>query len=73
MFTGNFRLSYFEWLNDGEIAVYQGCGTECMVAYHIDLIKQTRRLSLGGIHVVSGSKICPSIPPRFTARYQRWG
>ncbi len=48
VFTGNFRLSYFEWLNDGEIAVYQGCGTECMVAYHIDLIKkQTRRLSLG--------------------------
>lgn len=48
VFTGNFRLSYFEWLNDEEMAIYRDCGTECMVAYHIDLLKnETHRLSLG--------------------------
>lgn len=37
LFQSDFRLSYFEWLNDEEIAVYRSCGTECMTAYVINL------------------------------------
>lgn len=48
MFAGNFRVSFFEWLSDTEIAVYQDCGTECMITYYIDLAtKHRRRFSLG--------------------------
>ena len=48
VFQSDFRLSYFEWLNDKEIAVYSGCGTECMLAYIVDIdTKKHREISLG--------------------------
>jgi len=48
VFQGDFRLSYFEWLNDKEIAVYRGCGTECMLAYIVDIdTKKYHEISLG--------------------------
>jgi Tol biopolymer transport system component len=48
VFQGDFRLSYFEWLTDEEIAVYRNCGTECMIAYIVDLKTKTpRELMLG--------------------------
>jgi len=48
VFAGNFRVSSFEWLSDTEIAVYQDCGTECMIAYYIDLTtKHKHRFFLG--------------------------
>lgn len=48
VFQGSFRLSYFEWLNDEEIAVYRSCGTECLIAYIVNLeTKAHRELTLG--------------------------
>jgi hypothetical protein len=41
IFQDDFHLSYFEWLSDEEIAVYSGCGTECMIAYLVDLETKT--------------------------------
>ena len=43
VFQGNFRLSYIEWLNDEEMVIYRSCGTECMIAYNVDLENKTTR------------------------------
>lgn len=37
VFQNDFRLGSFEWLNDGEIVVYRGCGTECRIAYIVNI------------------------------------
>lgn len=37
IYKGSFKTSDWEWLNDEEIAVYYGCGTECMAVYIIDV------------------------------------
>ncbi len=48
VFQSDFRLSYFEWLDDREVVVYRGCGTECMLAYIVDIdTKKYREISLG--------------------------
>ena len=48
VFSGNYQLGFFEWLSDDTIAVYKNCGTECMIAYRIDLpTLQTHRFYLG--------------------------
>lgn len=48
VFQGDERLSFLEWLNDDEIVVYRGCGTECMQAYIVDLkTKIPRDISIG--------------------------
>lgn len=36
VYEGGFKTSYWEWLDENEIAVYYGCGTECMSVYIID-------------------------------------
>lgn len=49
VYEGGFKTSSWEWLNNKEIVVYYGCGTECMVAYIIDTIggEQTAILQYG--------------------------
>lgn len=49
VFQDNFHLSYFEWLSDEEIAVYSGCGTECMIAYLVDLETKTPQEFMLGV------------------------
>lgn len=36
VFKNNFRLSYFEWLNNDEIKVYKGCGSGCLLSYVVN-------------------------------------
>ncbi len=36
IYRGDHHTSYFEWLNEDEVVVYYGCGTECMVGFVID-------------------------------------
>ncbi|MDA2936531.1 hypothetical protein MYX06_04915 [Patescibacteria group bacterium AH-259-L05] len=49
VYEGGFKTSSWEWLNNREIVVYYGCGTECMVAYIIDTTngEQTAVLQYG--------------------------
>lgn len=48
VFKSDFRLSSFEWLSDEEVAVYRGCGTECSLAYIVNVkTKKYRELPLG--------------------------
>jgi len=37
VYEGSFKTSYWEWLNNEEVVVYYGCGTECIVAYVINV------------------------------------
>lgn len=49
VFSGDHHLSFFEWLDDNEIAVYQDCGTECMMVYLIDTqTGRSHRFFMGG-------------------------
>lgn len=36
IYKGSYHTSSWEWLNNNEIAVYFGCGTECMAVYLIN-------------------------------------
>lgn len=48
VFSGNYQIGFFEWLSDDTIAVYKNCGTECMIAYRIELpTLQTHRFYFG--------------------------
>lgn len=49
VFTGDHRLAFFEWLDDKEIAVYQDCGTECLMVYLIETqTGESHRFFMGG-------------------------
>lgn len=37
VFQSNFHISYFEWLNDNEIKVYKGCGSNCLLSYVVNV------------------------------------
>lgn len=48
VFQGDDRLSSLDWLSEGEIVVYQSCGTECMQADIVDIqTKIPRDMSIG--------------------------
>lgn len=46
VYEGSFKTSYWEWLNNEEVVVYYGCGTECMVAFIIDVNSGERKSEL---------------------------
>jgi len=49
VFAGDHTLSFFEWLDDNEIAVYQDCGTECMMVYLVETqTGRAHRFFMGG-------------------------
>lgn len=58
IYEGSFKTSYWEWLNNKEVAVYYGCGTECMVVFIIDVNSGERKseLQYGVGHEWSPSK-----------------
>lgn len=37
VFKSDFRLSSFEWLDDDQVVVYRNCGTECEIAYVVNI------------------------------------
>lgn len=48
VFKSDFRLTDFEWLFDDELAVYRDCGTECVIAYVVNIdTKKYEQLPLG--------------------------
>lgn len=48
VFKSDFRVSSFEWVNDEELVVYRGCGTECTAAYIVNIeTKKYRELPMG--------------------------
>lgn len=57
IFKSDFRLSSFEWLNDGEVVVYRGCGTECRIAYVVTVAtKEYYELPMGVGYTWSSDK-----------------
>lgn len=46
IYTGSYHTSDWEWLNDDEVVVYYGCGTECMVGFVVDVKTRTRKAQL---------------------------
>ncbi len=46
IYRGDYHTSYFEWLNEDEVIVYYGCGTECMVGFVIDADTGQRKAEL---------------------------
>lgn len=46
IYTGSYHTSDWEWLNDDEVVVYYGCGTECIVGFVIDVETGTRKAQL---------------------------
>ncbi len=57
IYTGDYRLSYLEWLDERELVVYRSCGTECMAAYIIDIkTKEQQDLFLGAGYLWSPNK-----------------
>lgn len=48
VFKSDFRVSSFEWVNEEELAVYRDCGTECTIAYIVNIkTKKYRELPMG--------------------------
>jgi len=37
VYRKSHKTSYWEWMNDNEVLVYYGCGTECMVIFVINV------------------------------------
>lgn len=46
IFQGNFHLSHFEWLNNNEIKVYKGCGSNCLLSYVVNIHSKKYRESV---------------------------
>jgi len=46
VYRGNYHTSDWEWLNEDEIVVYYGCGTECEVGFVIDAKTGKRKAQL---------------------------
>lgn len=49
IYEGDYKTSYWEWLNNEEVVVYYGCGSECLAAYivNIDSGERTAELQYG--------------------------
>lgn len=46
IYRGGYKTSYWEWLNNTEVVVYYGCGTECMVGFVVDINTAERKAQL---------------------------
>lgn len=46
VYEGSFKTSGWEWVDDNEVLVYYGCGTECMVTFVIDANSGERKAQL---------------------------
>lgn len=46
VYKGSYHTSNWEWLNEEELVVYYGCGTECMVGFVIDVKTGKRNAQL---------------------------
>ena len=46
VYKGSYHTSYWEWLNEDELVVYYGCGTECMVGFVVDVKTGRRKAQL---------------------------
>ena len=46
IYRGSYHTSNWEWLNENEVVVYYGCGTECMVGFVTDTNSGQRKAEL---------------------------
>lgn len=46
IYRGSYHTSNWEWLNENEVVVYYGCGTECMVGFVTDTDSGQRKAEL---------------------------
>lgn len=69
VFKSDFRLSDFEWLFDEELAVYRDCGTECTIAYVVNVdTKKYEQLPMGVGYTWSPDKFYVA-SYRYSGRY----
>lgn len=46
IYKGDYHTSYWEWLDNNEVAVYYNCGSECMIGFVIDVDTGTEEAKL---------------------------
>ncbi|MBI3335888.1 MAG: hypothetical protein HY001_05375 [Candidatus Portnoybacteria bacterium] len=46
VYKGSYHTSNWEWLDENELVVYYGCGTECMVGFVVDVKTGKRKAQL---------------------------